>query len=75
MKTKRTAETDGNLNAAEANKQALADYFGVGVRTIENWLAWGIIVGRKDGRQLLMDVVDCDERLMRHRDSDRQNNH
>src|ERR1035438_3079877 len=28
------------------NKPGIAGHYGVGVRTIENWLAWGIIQGR-----------------------------
>lgn len=54
----RNVETD-----RRTNKQGLADRYGVGIRTVENWLAWGIIVGRIERGELLMDVEDCDQRL------------
>lgn len=52
----------------------MARRFGVGVRTIENWLKWSIITGRMAGGEIVLDVADCDVRLLRHRDSGREGN-
>ena len=38
----------------------------MGVRTIENWLAWGIIQGRMERGEILMAIQDCDARLMQY---------
>ena len=51
------------------NKAGLARHYGVGVRTIENWLHWRIIAGRMAGGEIVFDVADCDMRLLRHTDS------
>jgi hypothetical protein len=48
------------------NKPGIAGHFGVGVRTIENWLALGIIQGRMERGEILMAIEDCDARLMLH---------
>ena len=48
------------------NKSGIADHYGVGVRTIENWLAWGIIQGRMERGEILMAIEDCDARLLQY---------
>lgn len=49
-----------------ANKRELALRYQVGVRTIENWLSWGIIHGTFERGELIMDASQCDEALMRY---------
>ena len=48
------------------NKPGIAGHYGVGVRTIENWLVWGIIQGRMERGEILMAIQDCDARLMQY---------
>ena len=48
------------------NKSGIAGHYGVGVRTIENWLAWGIIQGRMERGEILMAIEDCDARLLQY---------
>ena len=48
------------------NKPGIAARYGVGVRTIESWLAWGIIQGRMERGEILMAIEDCDARLMQY---------
>ena len=45
------------------NKAELAAYYSVGLRTIEEWSARGIISGRRTGRKMQFDVADCDRRI------------
>jgi hypothetical protein len=66
MKTSDIADADGKPSDVETNKVGLARRFGVGVRTIENWLHWSIITGRMAGGEIVFDVADCDMRLLGH---------
>lgn len=68
MKTDATA-TDGNGEREQANKFGASAYFGVGVRTIENWLRSGVIVGRMEGGEIVLNLADCEVRLVQHTDS------
>ena len=72
MKTSDIADTDDKPSDAETNKAGLARRFGVGVRTIENWLNRHIITGRMAGGEIFFDVADSDARLLMHRDSGRK---
>jgi hypothetical protein len=49
-----------------ANKFGLASHWKVGVRTIENWLSWGIIQGRMERGEILMHIPACDAQLMQY---------
>jgi len=51
------------------NKSGLAARYQVGIRTIENWLAWGIIPGRMERGEIVADVAECDRRLMGYKNS------
>jgi hypothetical protein len=51
---------------SRTNKPGIAARYGVGVRTIETWLAWGIIQGRMERGEILMAIEDCDARLMQY---------
>jgi hypothetical protein len=46
-----------------SDKFGIAAYYDVGVRTIENWLARGIISGQKKGKKLEFDIEECDRRV------------
>lgn len=52
----------------QGDKFGLAGHYSIGVRTVENWLAAGIIAGRKFGRKLEFDFAECDRRLMAYKD-------
>jgi hypothetical protein len=45
------------------DKFGIAAHFDVGVRTIENWLARGIISAQRKGKKLEFNVDECDRRL------------
>jgi hypothetical protein len=47
-------------------KPALANRYQVGFRTLENWQASGIIVGKMERHKWWFDVQDCDRRLFLH---------
>jgi hypothetical protein len=64
-----TAPAGSSLKTAVANKCGLATRYAVGIRTIENWLALGIIAGWMEGGEIVADVADCDARLMNYRNS------
>lgn len=51
----------------QKNKAELAAYYSVGLRTIEEWSARGIISGSRTGRKMQFDVADCDRRISSHR--------
>ena len=57
---------DKYCSCMRANKLGIAARYGVGVRTIENWLARGIIQGRMERGEILMAIEDCDARLMQY---------
>jgi hypothetical protein len=61
-------ETPGRARS-EANKFGLAARYQVGVRTIENWLSWGILPGRMEHHKIVVDVAECDRRLMEYKNS------
>ncbi|MDE3100590.1 MAG: hypothetical protein KGJ88_14065 [Verrucomicrobiota bacterium] len=71
---KMNKDTEQITTAAEqeqwlrGDKLGLAAHYSTGVRTIENWLAAGLITGRKAGRKLEFDFIECDRRLMSHKD-------
>lgn len=48
---------------SRSNKCEIAAHYDVGVRTIENWLARGIISGQRKGKKLEFDIEECDRRL------------
>ncbi len=48
------------------DKPALAAYYKVGIRTIENWLSRHIIRASGKCNRLEFDLADCDDRLMSH---------
>lgn len=48
---------------SRSDKFGIAAHYGVGVRTIENWLARGIISGQRKGKKLEFDIEECDRRL------------
>lgn len=52
----------------KANKAGIALRYKVGVSTIEHWLRWGILSGRMERGEILMNVPDCDARLMQYRE-------
>jgi hypothetical protein len=52
----------------KTNKTGIALRYKVGVRTIENWLRWGILSGRMERGEILMNIPDCDARLMQHKE-------
>lgn len=54
------------IHRARVTKRTLAERYHVGVRTIENWQYSGIICARFEKRRAVFDVVECDERLLRH---------
>ena len=54
------------IRPARVTKRTLAERYHVGVRTIENWQYSGIICARFEKRRAVFDVVECDERLLRH---------
>ena len=58
---------DKSYACLRTNKPGIAARYGVGVRTIESWLAWGIIQGRMERGEILMAIEDCDARLMQYR--------
>jgi hypothetical protein len=47
----------------QKSKVELAAYYCVGLRTIEEWSALGIISGHRKGRKIRFDVADCDRRI------------
>jgi hypothetical protein len=71
MKTTNRANASLETNDGETNKAGLGRRYGVGVRTIENWLYRRIITGRMAGGEIVFDVADCDMRLLRQTDSAR----
>jgi hypothetical protein len=71
MKIAATDHHDGKAKS-ETNKPGLATRYQVGVRTIENWLAWGIILGRMERGEIVADVAECDRRLMEHKNTKTQ---
>lgn len=54
-------------NAGRIGKRELAKRYLVGVRTIENWHARGLIHGGPQRGKVLFEVADCDERLLAYR--------
>jgi len=74
MKTSDIAGAGRKSTDGEMNKAGLARHYGVGVRTIENWLHWRIIAGRMAGGEIVFDLADCDTRLLRHRNPGREGN-
>jgi len=67
------ATPSGSLEGKQAElvltKFGLADRYSVGVRTVEEWLYRGLIVGSRRGRSLKFDAVDCDRRLLANKSS------
>ena len=57
---------DKSYACVRTNKPGIAARYGVGIRTIESWLAWGIIQGRMERGEILMAIEDCDARLMQY---------
>jgi hypothetical protein len=57
---------DKSYACVRTNKPGIAARYGVGIRTIESWLAWGIIQGRMKRGEILMAIEDCDARLMQY---------
>ena len=57
---------DKSYACLRTNKPGIAARYGVGVRTIESWLAWGIIQGRMERGEILMAIEDCDARLLQY---------
>jgi len=53
----------GEKLCLQKSKAELAAHYSVGLRTIEEWSARGIISGRRKGRALQFDVADCDRRI------------
>jgi hypothetical protein len=49
------------------DKAGMAAHYAVAIRTIENWLARGILSAQRKGRKLEFDVVDCDRRVSAHK--------
>ena len=48
-------------------KREMAKRYQVGIRTIENWHARGIIHGGPQSGEILFEVADCDKRLLTFR--------
>ena len=46
------------------DKFGLSAYYQVGIRTLENWLARGVIAEAKKGTKLEFDLEECDHRLL-----------
>lgn len=67
MKKQVPVQIDGR-----ANKSGLANYYSVGTRTIANWVAWGIIVGRMEAGEHIFNVAECDEALFRYTRTNRK---
>jgi hypothetical protein len=63
MKTHRT-ESERVSEFGETDKQGMADRYCVSLRTIENWLEREIIIGRKEHGKVVLDIADCDRRLL-----------
>ena len=57
-----TKQINGDQRS-RTDKFGIAAHFDVGVRTIENWLARGIISAPRKGRKLEFDVEECDRRV------------
>jgi hypothetical protein len=53
----------GSTGGVQVNKRGLADHYGVGVRTLENWMSWKIIHGRMVSGELIYETRECDRRL------------
>jgi hypothetical protein len=52
--------------SGRVDKASLADRYLVGLRTLENWQASGIISGILEKNRWTFDAQDCDDRLFRH---------
>ncbi len=63
---KEIVESEESRNRLLLDKRALAARYVVGIRTIENWLAFGIIFGHLDSGRVMFDPVDCDNRIISH---------
>ena len=60
------SEIDKYSVCLRINKPGIAARYGVGGRTIESWLTWGIIQGRMERGEILMAIEDCDARLLQY---------
>jgi hypothetical protein len=69
VKIAATGEEEAGQARPETNKSGLAARYQVGIRTIENWLAWEIIPGRMERGEIVADVAECDRRLMEYKNS------
>ena len=69
VKIAATGEKEAGQTRSETNKSGLAARYQVGIRTIENWLAWEIIPGRMERGEIVADVAECDRRLMGYKNS------
>ena len=59
---------DADSKTIEVDKRSLAEWFGVGIRTIENWLSVGVIEARLRGKRRIFDRDLCEQRLLQHTD-------
>ena len=55
--------------SCQTTKEDLAKWFRVGIRTIEEWTQEGIILGRRVGRRLRFDLLECNRRIFLHANS------
>ena len=61
-----TLKTNGdavNVLRITTDKRGLAARYRVGIRTVEAWKGYGIIIGTRHGKRIIFDVGDCDSRL------------
>ncbi len=56
-----------NPHRPSGDKFDIAAHFDVGVRTIENWLACGVLSAQRKGRKLEFDFDECDRRVSSHK--------
>ena len=61
-----TALPTATVASGETDKLGLASRYRIGKRTLEEWLAAGLIHPRRLTRKLLFDVRECDRRLFSH---------
>ncbi|MCX6921896.1 MAG: hypothetical protein NT154_01565 [Verrucomicrobia bacterium] len=51
------------LGRLRIEKSGLANQYVVGIRTIENWQARGVICGRLENGKVVFDPEECDRRI------------
>ena len=61
---KRIVEYKEGFSRLLLDKHGLAARYRVGIRTVENWLAFEIIRGRLECGKVIFDASDCDSRIV-----------